>query len=319
MKKPKRKRRGYARTYARPARLDSGRAYVLRAVAGLAFFTVIVTSLAYYAVRVRQADSTQRSAVEWSSLPKPVNQDLERPLIVSITVDKGATVKWQPPGNRDILGYNLYRFKGDSDPGERVNAALILDNYYFDDNGTVVNLYSVAAVDRRGLEGPTSEAIAAVAEPKTLAGLQPTAPPEVMKDVTFTASAAPTLPPEIKDCTAPGMTYHGTWYLEHYPEVYGGGMMVTPYAGDNLTYTFEGSSFGIISVRHWNYGIMHVYVDGELKGSADLYSDRAEAQAEVFALDGLTPGVHTVKVECSGLKNPAANFTFIAVDAIKVK
>jgi len=295
------------------------RLFAARAVAGLFFFLVIVGSLAYHAARNNRSDYLSLSRVEWDQLPQPTNPDLGRPLIVSITVDRGATVRWQAPQHEEMLGFNLYRFKGDGGPGERVNSALILDQYYFDDEGTVFNLYTVAAVDRRGLEGPASEAVAAVEEPTTLAGLRPTSPPEVLRDVTFSAAAAPELPPEIRDCTSPGMAYRGTWYLEHYPEVYGGGLMVTPYAGDSLTYTFEGSGFSIISVRHWNYGIMDVYVDGERKGSVDLYSDHAEAQARVFTLEGLTPGVHTLQLECTGQKNPAANFTFIAVDAVEVK
>ncbi len=285
----------------------------------MAFFLIIVGSLTYNAARVRRSDQLSVSRMDWTRLTQPTNPDLGRPIIISITVDRGATVRWQAPQDQEVLGFNLYRFKGDDGPGERVNSALILDQFYFDDEGTVFNSYTVAAVDRRGLEGPTSEVVAAVEEPTTLAGLRPTSPPEVLRDVTFSATASSELPPEIRDCTAPGMAYKGTWYLEHYPEVYGGGLMVTPYAGDSLTYTFEGSGFSIISVRHWNYGIMDIYVDGVRRGSADLYSQSAEAQARVFTLDELKPGVHTVTVECTGLKNPSANFTFIAVDAIEVR
>lgn len=290
-----------------------------RAAAGLLIFFILVSSMVFYAKRSQDPASGHRSVMDLDYLPKRVNEELGRPLILGITVEKGATIKWQPVGAGDVLGYNLYRFKSADDPGEKVNASIILDTVYFDDDGSLFNSYSVSAVDSRGVEGPVSEVIAAVQEPVTISSLQPTRPSEVMRDVTFSTSSSPELTPDISDCTAPGMSYRGTWYLEHYPEVYGASLMVTPYAGDYVTYSFQGTEVTVISVKHWNYGIMDVYVDGELKGSADLYSSAVEVQVPVFTVNGLAPGAHTIKLECSGYKNPLASFTFIAVDALRIK
>ena len=290
-----------------------------RAAAGLLIFFILVSCMVFYAKRNQDPAGGYRSVMDLDSLPQRVNEDLGRPLILGITVEKGATIKWQLSGGEEILGYNLYRFKSADDAGEKVNASIILDTIYFDDDGSLFNSYSVAAVDSRGVQGPVSEVIAAVQEPVTIAGLQPTRPSEVMKDVTFTNTTAPVVTPDISDCTAPGMSYHGTWYLEHYPEVYGASLMVTPYAGDYVSYSFQGTEVTVISVKHWNYGIMDVYVDGELKGSADLYSDQVEVQSPVFTVTGLAPGAHTIKLACSGIKNPLASYTFIAVDALQVK
>jgi hypothetical protein len=290
-----------------------------QAAAGLLIFFIIVSCMVIYTKRSQNPAGGYRSVMDLDSLPQRVNENLGRPLILGITVDKGATIKWQPLGGEETLGYNLYRFKSADDPGEKVNASIILDTIYFDDDGSLFNSYSVAAVDSRGVQGPVSEVIAAVQEPVTIAGLQPTKPSEVMKDVTFTNTTSPEITPDISDCTAPGMSYHGTWYLEHYPEVYGTTLMVTPYAGDYVTYTFQGTGVTVLSVKHWNYGIMDIYIDGELKGSADLYSVQVEVQSPVFTVAGLTPGAHTIKLVCSGRKNPLASYTFIAADALQVK
>jgi hypothetical protein len=291
-----------------------------RAAAGLLIFLILVSCMVYYAKKSQDPARGHRSVMDVKSLPQRVNQDLGQPVILGITVEKGATIQWwQPSGNSDVLGYNLYRYKSAGDKGEKVNASIILDTIYFDDDGSLFNSYSVAAVDSKGVQGPVSQVIAAVPEPVTISDLTPLKPSEVMKDVTFTnASSTPTSSDSLLDCTAPGMSYHGTWYLEHYPEVTGTSLMVTPYAGDYLSYSFQGTEVTVISVKHWNYGIMDVYVDGELKGSADLYSDQMQVKSAVFTVKGLEAGAHTLKLVCSGYKNPLANFTFIAVDALKV-
>lgn len=292
-----------------------------KAAAALIIFFVLIGCMVSYTKSNQGAYNGQKSMFDWNYLPEQVNQDLTRPNILEITVEKGATIKWEQQSDQNILGYNLYRYKSESDPGEKVNAAIILDTVYFDDDGTLFNSYSVVAVDNKGVEGPISATMAAVLEPVTVSNLRPTKPAEVMKDVTFTDVTGTTtaVAPDTSDCTAAGMSYHGTWYLEHYPEVYAASLMVSPYQGDYVTYSFSGTEVEVVSVKHWNYGIMDVYVDDELKGSADLYSDQVEVQATVFTVTGLAPGAHTIRLVCSGYKNPQASFTFIAVDAIKVK
>ncbi len=303
--------------YKRPRKRRSSDRY--RVAVALAIFFLLIASMIFYNNRNQGSETNRKSMIDWNYMSKRINQELGRPIIQGITVDKGATIKWQPDGEESIIGYNLYRFKSPEDPGQKVNSAIILDTVYFDDDGTLFNSYSVTAVDTKGVEGPVSETIAAVQEPVTVSGLKPSQPHEVMKDVTFTSTAPSATPPDVSDCTAPGMSYHGTWYLEHYPELFSATLMVTPYMGDYMTYSFQGTQVEVISLKHWNYGIMDVYIDGELQGSADLYSSQIEVQSTVFKVSDLAAGAHTIKLVCSGYKNPEAYFTFVAVDAIKVK
>lgn len=302
--------------YKRPRGRRSKERY--RVAAALAVFFILIASMVFYTNRNQGSNTNRKSMIDWNYLPKRINQELGRPTILGITVDKGATIKWQPAGEESIIGYNLYRFKSPEDSGEKVNSAIILDTVYFDDDGSIFNSYSVTAVDNKGVEGPVSATIAAVEKPMTVSDLQASQPAEVMKDTTFSATT-PATPSDVSDCTAPGMSYHGTWYLEHYPELYAATLMVTPYMGDYMTYSFQGTQVEVVSIKHWNYGIMDIYIDGELQGSADLYSSQVEVQSTVFKVSDLKPGAHTIKIVCSGYKNPEANFTFIAVDALKIK
>ena len=245
--------------------------------------------------------------------------ELTAPEDVKVTVDKGATITWNGRDDVRIIGYNVYRYKASDDPGAKVNAAIVSDTVYHDDEGTMFNSYAVAPVDNNGREGVVSIPVAAVAEPASLTGLTPTQQPQKVEDTTFTTPPEQTLPPTLVGCTANGITYLGVWYLEHYAEVTGGTVMVTPYYGDSASYTFTGDSVGVVSTRHWNYGIMDIYVDGELRQQVDLYSPEVKVKDTVFTASGLGPGAHTIKLVCTGRKNPNANFTFINVEAFQVK
>ena len=245
--------------------------------------------------------------------------DLAAPDNVTVTVDKGATIRWDGEDDIRIIGYNVYRYKDVADSGSKVNAAIIADTVYHDDEGTMFNSYAVAPVDTSGREGIVSMPVVAVPEPVSLTGLTPTEKPEKVEDATFTEPPQRTLPPNLVGCTSEGMSYYGVWYKEHYAEVTGGVIMVTPYYGDSCSYTFTGDSIGVIATRHWNYGIMDVYIDGELRQEVDLYSPEIKAQDTVFSASGLGPGAHTIKLVCTGRKNPNANFTFIDVEAFQVR
>jgi hypothetical protein len=238
---------------------------------------------------------------------------------VSVTVDKGATISWEATDDVRIIGYNVYRYKSGDDPGSKVNSAIISDTVYHDDEGTMFNSYAVATVDSSGREGAPSNQVAPVVEPVSLAGLTPTQEPEMVEDVTITEPPEKELPPSFVGCTAAGMSYNGVWYEEHYAEVMGGVIMVTPYSGDSVSYTFSGESVAVVATRHRNYGIMDIYVDGELRQQVDLYAPETIASETVFTASGLGPGAHSIKLVCTGRKNSDASFTFINLEALQIR
>jgi hypothetical protein len=245
--------------------------------------------------------------------------ELTAPENVTVTVDKGATISWGGTDDVRLIGYNVYRYKAGDDPGNKVNAAIISDTVYHDDEGTMFNSYAVAPVDTNGREGIVSIPVVAVAEPVSLSGLTPTQKPEKVEDITYRDPPEQDLPASLVGSTSPGMSYYGVWYKEHYAEVTGGVIMVTPYYGDSASYTFSGDGIAVIATRHWNYGIMDIYIDGELRQQVDLYSPEIKVRDTVFSASGLGPGAHTIKVVCTGRKSQEANFTFINVEALQVR
>jgi len=307
-------------SYKRKSKTANRKYYILVGIGILA--VLMIGAFFLYMGKTRGGNTSEAKYYEGvGDLPYgQMNLELSTPAGIIVNIDQGAKISWTEDEDPQIIGYNVYRFRTDEDAPKKVNMAIITDTVFFDDDGTSFNSYAVSAVDVSGKEGPVSERVIAVAEPFTLASLTPTAPAEVVEDTTIDEPLAqPSLPANVVDCTARGMSYAGVWYLEHYKEVMGNTMMVTPYYGDSVTYTFSGDEVVVIATRHWNYGIMDVYIDGDLWQSVDLYSETVIPSARVFETFGLGEGAHTIKLVCSGDKNPQAAFTFVNLEALEIK
>ncbi len=304
----------------------------LNLVGGALVLILLLVSFTSYVKKVGQDGYYHMNgSSDYVYSPSKNYKDLAAPKITEVIVDKGVVLKWEPVSNEKIYGYNIYRFKSPDEPGEKINSTPQAENAYYDDDGNMFCLYAVAAVDNEGREGPKSSPVKTSAEPKTIAEAKVTAPPEVKKDVNYTSSHQTPNQPSAKpqpqkkvplgmvDETSPGMSYHGEWFLEHYPEAYGGSLMVAADGGNYLSYTFQGIQVTVISCKHMNYGIMDIYIDDQPVGSADLYSPSVVWNAKVFTMGGLTPGAHTIKIVCTGKKNPQARFPFVAIDAIEAR
>lgn len=282
---------------------------------------LLPVSFAVYVARVRGVDGGGAGSGDREEVTSQLNPDLPSPANVKVVVEKGTIITWDDLKDIRVIGYNIYRYKGEGDAGTKINAAIVSDTVYHDDEGTMFDRYAIAPVDTRGREGAVSAPVAASEKPQSIASLTPVQEPKKLTDHTFQEGEQPRVEAAegLLDCTAAGMLYSGDWYLEHYAEVSGGTLMVTPYAGDYFSYTFAGESVVVISTRHWNYGIMEVYLDGELRAQVDLYADRILTGQEVFAASGLGPGAHNLKLVCTGNKNPSAFFTFIDLEALVVR
>ncbi len=291
---------------------------------GMALFfavlgALVIASFFVYVSRLSDAPGGDSDSNPAGKAFTQAKVELTAPDNVKVMVGQGATITWDSGNDVHIIGYNVYRYKSGDGPADKVNAAIVSDNVYHDDEGNMFNSYAVAAVDDNGREGALSAPVAAVVEPVSLTGLTPTRQPEKIENAAPDRPPEKPLPPTLVGCTDRGITYQGVWYLEHYAEVTGGCLMVTPYYGDSASYTFNGDNVAVIATRHWNYGIMEVYIDGELKQQVDLYSPEIRVGDTVFTASKLAPGAHTIKLVCTGRKHPDANFTFIDLEAFQVR
>jgi hypothetical protein len=132
-------------------------------------------------------------------------------------------------------------------------------------------------------------------------------------------------PPQTGDAsrfeeTSPAINYSGGWNFGESTYPWSGGTATyTVEAGAMATFPFTGTSVDWIGYRGRYGGIVRVYLDGSQVAELDTYSAEEQAQVVVYASPPLTPGNHTLIVELTELKNPAANTGETAVDAFDVR
>ena len=101
-------------------------------------------------------------------------------------------------------------------------------------------------------------------------------------------------------------------------------------AGARATVAFNGTGISWISFRSFWAGIARVYVDGTFVSEIDLFLPRCtpeqklqgcideDDEAIAFTASGLPAGPHTLTIEVTGTRNPAAEDNAVVVDAFDI-
>lgn len=119
--------------------------------------------------------------------------------------------------------------------------------------------------------------------------------------------------------TDPEVTYSGAWSQENSGIAWSAGDARVATAADaRATLAFRGTSVAWRGYRAPDAGIARVYVDGAFAAEVDLYSPTHHVQDVVYTANGLAFGTHTIAVEATGLRNPAASAARVVVDAFDV-
>jgi hypothetical protein len=101
-----------------------------------------------------------------------------------------------------------------------------------------------------------------------------------------------------------------------------GGAPPSTTAAPSATFTFTGTSVSWIGDRSQNTGIARVTLDGVVIGDVDTFANViGDAQATIFSRSLPTPGPHTLTIEATGRRNPAAGAGLgrIVIDAIDIQ
>jgi hypothetical protein len=96
-----------------------------------------------------------------------------------------------------------------------------------------------------------------------------------------------------------------------------GGMRFAEAAGEKATFKFRGTSIAWRGYRGPDGGIARVELDGVAQ-EVDTYAAAQKFQEVVFTATGLADTNHTLTIEVTGRKNPAATGTKIVADAFDV-
>ena len=129
--------------------------------------------------------------------------------------------------------------------------------------------------------------------------------------------------PAIRRFQQPDAVYPaGNWQTSSTNQLYTGGNMASATAaGSRAEFTFTGTSIRWVGQRLFDGGIARVYLDGVAVADVDTWAAvQEEFQAAMFALSGLAPGTHTLRIDVLGTKNPASTTpgTRVVVDAFDV-
>lgn len=116
------------------------------------------------------------------------------------------------------------------------------------------------------------------------------------------------------------VAYGGDWIHANRNRAWSGGTAAESNSpGASATLTFSGTSARWIGLRGHNTGIARVLLDGVWVGEIDTYADSEGPQNTLFSVSGLADTLHTLSIEATGRKNPAANFAWVVVDAFDVQ
>ncbi|HWH49552.1 MAG TPA: Ig-like domain-containing protein [Burkholderiales bacterium] len=136
------------------------------------------------------------------------------------------------------------------------------------------------------------------------------------------------LPPEPPEPPVPGraeetdaaVTLSPGW-TQAIPDWYarsGGSAVQSAVPLATATYTFTGTSVTWIGQRSNISGIALVKVDGGAGVLVDLYAHNFETNSPVYAVNGLSPGTHTLTIQVTGNQNELAQGNAVVVDAFAV-
>jgi hypothetical protein len=123
----------------------------------------------------------------------------------------------------------------------------------------------------------------------------------------------------LEQTTVPLLTYSGSWSTLSSSSYSGGSFAYTNTAGSSVTLAdYPFMRLDVVAKTGPNYGIAKITLDGSKTFLVDLYSSTTKYKQVVWSSGWLAPGDHSVKIEWTGTKRPAATKTNINLDAVAI-
>ncbi len=109
-----------------------------------------------------------------------------------------------------------------------------------------------------------------------------------------------------------------TWYFPTGDAFSAGEAAMAYQAGTTANFSFSGTGVSWIGYSNPDTGIADVQIDGTTVTEVDSYAPTDTPQVELYSVDGLAPGPHTLSIAVTGRQGPAADEAWIVVDAFRV-
>jgi hypothetical protein len=114
------------------------------------------------------------------------------------------------------------------------------------------------------------------------------------------------------------LAYVGPWTVTRTTSASGGSYRFSGSPGASFTAQFRGAYLALLAKTGPGYGQARVTLDDAEPVLVDLYSRSTLYRQKVWNTGLLDPGIHTLKVEWTGLKNAAATSTDVNIDALQI-
>jgi hypothetical protein len=116
----------------------------------------------------------------------------------------------------------------------------------------------------------------------------------------------------------PALQFFGRWYSTENPSLSGGRAVMAMDAGARVSIGFRGSGISWLSYRDEWSGVARVFLDDELKTTADNYLTPSRTGVVPYSITGLQPGVHILTIEATGTHNESSRGGWIWLDGFDV-
>jgi hypothetical protein len=114
------------------------------------------------------------------------------------------------------------------------------------------------------------------------------------------------------------VSWSGAWSTNELGAHHGGSARLSMESGARVSVVFSGTGVTWIGYQDEWSGIADVSADGEARTTVDTYSATAKAQAELYSIQGLPAGTHTLLIEATGRRRAASAGSWVWVDAFSV-
>jgi hypothetical protein len=130
--------------------------------------------------------------------------------------------------------------------------------------------------------------------------------------------AEPAVGPGTYEEHSPALVRTGHWSALRSSRDSGGAATQARSGPASVSLRFRGTGVQWLSRRGRTSGVNAVWLDDRLVATVDRFSARTEHRVVVWSVTGLPPGLHTVRVEHTGVRNPGASDDTVVVDAFVV-
>ena len=108
------------------------------------------------------------------------------------------------------------------------------------------------------------------------------------------------------------------WEKNHSEEYSSGTVMCSQERESQATLRFVGSEVRWIGTRGPDRGMASTFIDGVFQATVDQYSSDRQVLQELFSMNGLSHGPHSITVKVDGARNEKSSGVRIDIDAFDV-